>query len=323
MAQRYSKWRQLIDKVVIPILKDYERRRAKPSLRSLHYNLISRPELALPNTRATYSQLGRFIAEARKEGRIPWDALSDNTRYTIGDYHYTSPKEHIDLGIRYLKDSPKNYINSIYRWHKQPHYVEAWIEKDAMSGVFESYLKPLHVRVAINKGYSSWTALYKNCRRLSEVSDNNPSTQIHVLYFGDYDPSGTDMENQMHEAFRTFSLVGPNSFNGDIDFRRVAVTREQIEQLSLPHRPEDQDTLDKLERDTRTKKSIANNGGELYAVELDALFALYPDEFEHLVIDSVNEYFDDDIYDEVLADPTHQKESISRLVHDKIVESGQ
>jgi hypothetical protein len=322
VAQRYSKWRQLIDNVVIPILKDYERRRAKPSLRSLHYNLISRPELELPNTRGTYSQLSRFIVEARKEGRIPWDALSDNTRYTIGDYHYTSPKEHIDLGIRYLKDFPKHYINNFYRWHKQPHYVEVWIEKDAMSGVFESYLKPLHVRVAINKGYSSWTALHKNCRRLSEVSYNNPSTQIHILYFGDYDPSGTDMENQMHEAFRTFGLEGPNSSNGDLHFRRVAVTKEQIEQLNLPHRPEDEDTLEKLRRDTRTKKSIANNGGELYAVELDALFALHPDMFERLVVDTVNGYFDVNIYNELITEPAYREESIRRLVHNRIVGYG-
>jgi hypothetical protein len=322
MSKRRSKWRDLVDNEVVRLLRIYRRRGIKPTLRSIHYNLTSTPELNLPNTPATYTQLSRFIVEARKDGRIPWDAIADNTRYTIGDYHFTSPEDHVDLGTRYLANAPKHYPNSIYRWHKQPHYVEVWIEKDAMSSVFRSYLEPLHVSIVINKGYSSWTALYKNCQRLLDIRHKDPSTQIHILYFGDYDPSGNDMENQMHEAFNYFGLEGPDSLFGDIDFRRVAVTMEQIDQLDLPHVPEDQKTRDKLENDSRTKKSMEDNFGELYAVELDALFALYPDEFERLIIDIVNGYFDEEIYYEIISNPAYQEDAIRRLVHDKIMERG-
>lgn len=188
-----------------------------------------------------------------------------------------------------------------------------------MSGVFRKYLEPLHVRVVINKGYSSWTALYENCLRLSRLQESNPSIEIHILYFGDFDPSGTDMENQMHEAFRHFGLEGPNTNYSEVKFRRIAVTKDQIEQFELPHQPEDQDTLDKLSRDTRTKKSIEDNG-ELYAVELDALFALHQDEFGQIAIDSVNDHFDEDIYSELLEDPAFQEDSIRSLVYNKVKE---
>lgn len=204
-----------------------------------------------------------YIVEARKEGRISWDALSDGTRYVIGDYDYRSPDDYVGLGIRYLKHAPNKYLNSIYRWHKQPKYVEVWIEKDAMSGVFKKYLELLHVRVVINKGYSSWTALYQNCQRLLEVQENNPSIEVHILYFGDFDPSGTDMENQIHEAFRLFGLEGPLAIYSEVKFDRIAVTKDQIEQFELPHQPEDQETLDKLDRDilvrmVSKKKTEAN-----------------------------------------------------------------
>lgn len=96
--RRSSKWRDLIDNEVVPLLIDYRRKGVKPSLRSLHYNLISRPDLGLPNTESTYKQLGKYIVEARKEGRISWDALSDGTRYVIGDYDYKSPDDYVGLG---------------------------------------------------------------------------------------------------------------------------------------------------------------------------------------------------------------------------------
>lgn len=324
MAQRFSKWRQVIDNEVVPLLERFKEKGIKPSLRTIHYSLISRPELGLPNTRTTYGKLSEYIVEARKEGRIAWDALSDKTRYTMGDFYdyYVSPEKYIELAIRYLKHTPDNYEDSIYKWYNQPHYVEVWIEKDALSGTFESFLKDIHVKIVINKGFASWTSLHENCKRLSKVIENDPSKHIHILYFGDYDPSGVDMDRHMHEAFSFFCLEGPDCFNREIDFQRIAVTRQQIEQFGLPPKPEDTDTLAKLDNDTRTKKFIEKNNGELYAVELDALLAIVPDEFEQLVKDSVYQYWDESIYEQVLEKPQHSKESLRRLVSDKVSEAG-
>jgi hypothetical protein len=107
--------------------------------------------------------------------------------------------------------------------------------------------------------------------------------------------------------------------HGEIDFQRIAITREQIEQFNLPPKPEDALTLEKLDRDSRTEGFKKEHNGELYAVELDALLALVPDDFEQLVKYSVDQYYDNDIYEqEVLTKLEHSKESIHRLVSDKV-----
>jgi hypothetical protein len=80
-----------------------------------------------------------------------------------------------------------------------------------------------------------------------------------------------------------------------VHFERIAVTEEQITRYELPELPEDQNTLDKLDRDSRTEK-FKEKYGKLMAVEVDALDALYPDVLESLVQDSVDEYYEPEIY---------------------------
>jgi hypothetical protein len=132
--------------------------------------------------------------------------------------------------------------------------------------------------------------------------------EIHVLYYGDLDPSGDDMENHLVNALHQFDLE-------DIDFHRVAVTLEQIEEFNLPSEPKDKETIDKVNRDTRTKRFIEKYG-RLYTVELDALLAMVPDEFKSIVQESVDQFFDQGIYQDVLSD--HQPEVVDRHVQERV-----
>jgi hypothetical protein len=69
--------------------------------------------------------------------------------------------------------------------------------------------------------------------------------KINVLYFGDFDPSGEDMDRHIRQSFATFGL------KDTINFQRIAVTKEQIEKFNLPPVPDNQETLDKVNNDTR------------------------------------------------------------------------
>lgn len=71
------------------------------------------------------------------------------------------------------------------------------------------------VRITVNRGYSGWSFLYENCMRLLEIKRSGK--EIHILYFGDFDPSGNDMDN----ALCYISL-------GDIDLQRVAVIENEL-----------------------------------------------------------------------------------------------
>ena len=55
---------------------------------------------------------------------------------------------------------------------------------------------------------------------------------ISVRYFGDHDPSGTDIPRYLEEAFYEIG-VGNNT----LDFEVRAVTEDQIYEFDLPTRP--------------------------------------------------------------------------------------
>ncbi len=217
---------------------------------------------------------------------------------------YQTPEQYVQSRIDLLKNASHRY--TIPRWHKQPNYVEVWIEKQALANTFSSFLKGLDVRIVVNKGYSGWSFLHENCIRLRGVKRSGK--EIHILYFGDFDPSGDDMENHLNEALHYFGL-------GDVDFQRIAVTEEQIGQFNLPPMPNSKETIDKVNNDTR-KNGFIRKYGRLYIVELDALLAIVPDEFKSIVQESVDQFFGRGIYQNVLS--AHQPDIIDRLVQEKV-----
>ena len=94
-----------------------------------------------------------------------------------------------------------------------------------------------------------------------------------ILYYGDFDPSGKDIDRFIKESLEWFGL--------DIEFIRIAITLEQIEEHNLPHTPDDAKEIAKMRRDPRFKKWEYG----LFRVELDALMAFVPIVFENMIKD--------------------------------------
>ena len=298
-------WKQVIEEVKSSLIW-FKQLGIIPTLRTIFYRLVSLE--IIPNTEQSYKSLSSTIVKARKSGEIPWDCFSDQGRHVlIGLEEYTSPEDYIDIAIDYLKNAPRRY--TIPRWHNQKHYVEVWIEKQALADTFVAFLQTRQVNVVVNRGYAGWSFLYENCRKLGRLKDER-NQDIHILYFGDFDPSGDDMDRHLQSAIEQFGL------QDDTDFRRVAVTLEQINRFNLPPVPNNQETLDKIRKDTRTNKFIEKYGGKLYVVELDALLAVIPDQFRTMVQQSVDQYFDERVYKKVLR--AHLPELIDRLVHQRV-----
>jgi hypothetical protein len=296
-------WKSVIDRVQEE-LKWFEERGIKPTLRTIFYRLVSVE--VIPNTNQAYKQLSSACVEARKDGRLPWDCIADESRVVLEDFNedYKTPEQHVQLYINLLKNASRFY--TIPRWHNQPHYVEVWIEKQALADTFSSFLKDRDVRIVVNRGYSGWSFLFENCMRLLKV--RRSGKEIHILYFGDFDPSGDDMDDHLDDAFRYFGLEG-------IHFERIAVTEEQIEEFNLPPMPKNKETIDKVNHDTR-KNGFIKKYGKLYIVELDALLAIVPDKFKSIVQGSIDQFFDREIYQAVLAE--NQPEMVDRLVQERV-----
>lgn len=287
-------------------LEWFRQRGLRPTLRTLFYRLVSLE--IIPNTEQAYKTLSKETTKARKSRILPGDAFEDRNREILSNVRtYVSPEDFVEERLNLLKNAAYEY--QVPRWHKQPCYVEVWIEKQALADSFSSFLEDKEVRIIVNRGYSGYSFLYQNCGRISRII--REGKEVKILYFGDFDPSGEDMDQYLQKTFRD---EGVSYQRNNFDFRRVAVTESQIRQYNLPTRP-DVETYAKLSRDPRKKRFIQNHG-QLYAVELDALMAYQPEEFVKIVQSSVEQYFDYSIYHRVSSE--HSPEAIRKLISEKV-----
>jgi hypothetical protein len=105
----------------------------------------------------------------------------------------------------------------------------------------------------------------------------------------------------------------------EFDFKRIAVKRAHVNQYDLPPMPEDAETIKKYNDDPRKEAFEAENGGESYAVELDALAVYVSDDYIRLIQDTVDEFFDEDNHNlerDQRETPEFKKE-IQQTVYDK------
>lgn len=280
-------------------LKYFDNQGVKPTLRTLFYYLYSKKLIS--NTRSAYKGLSRVLVKARKDCRYPWDFLEDRSRTSIGfldDEIYQEDEmelfkedledklENIDLESlidNYFDYTEPGFI--VGKWSKQSIVVEIWIEKEALATTIRNWIWDKDVPIMINKGYSSWTFIYNNVQSLKDKLDRHD--RVHIYYLGDLDYSGMDIQRFLEESLEYFGLD-----KDIVQLERLALTPEQVEKFKLPPRPEDSETIQKLNRDSRK-----NNYDLKYIVELDSLLAYVPSEFKNLILDAIDSKWNKSIYD--------------------------
>ena len=151
-----------------------------------------------------------------------------------------------------------------------------------MIGTVVPILEGRDVTIVPTSGFDSTPALFDSFNRMLEQY-HEVGKNVHVLYYGDSDPSGEGMDEDLMNRFNR--LKDKHQYSDiKIDFQRIAVTKAQIDQYNLPT-DINAKTREKLERDPRAAKFLEKHG-ELRQVELDALPAIVPDQFRQLMLDS-------------------------------------
>jgi hypothetical protein len=257
------------------------------------------------------------------DGRLSIDCFVDTGRAVLengyqDDSAYDTPDDFVQNIIDALGNVPDTYSEiALPYWYKQKHYVEIWLEKNAMASTFESYLSGDHynVRIIPNRGYSGLGFLHANSERLQRISKEEPNKRIHIRYFGDYDPSGDDMDRDIQKRL---GLLGIHN----ADFKRVAIKPEHIQKYNLPPVPSDEETINKLKRDPRRAKFVAKNGGLEIAVELDALAVYAPEDFKKMVQGVVDEFYDKELREKQLKEGSSDefKANIKKIICAKLKE---
>ena len=102
-------------------------------------------------------------------------------------------------------------------------------------------------------GFDSTPALFDSFNRMLEQY-HEVGKNVHVLYYGDSDPFGEGMDEDLMNRFNR--LKDKHQYSDiKIDFQRIAVTKAQIDQYNLPT-DINAKTREKLERDPRAAKFL-------------------------------------------------------------------
>lgn len=240
------------------------------TLRQLFYRLVAAG--LLPNTPTAYKQLSARTAEARRGDRFP--ALIDQGREVLVPLVFVGPQ------------AARDYLATIYRrdrTHGQA--VQLWlgVEKAGMVTQLSDWFSGYGVPIFALGGYCSQTLVDQV--RGAVRDDGRPAV---LLYAGDFDPSGEDIERDFVERTDSWREV-----------HRIALTEAQVVDHGLPE-------YSGKESDTRAGRFVAKYG-RLVQVELDALD---PNDLRALYQDAIDDYWDASAFDAVLLRERTERESL-------------
>ncbi|MGH2501004.1 MAG: hypothetical protein ACRDID_00665, partial [Ktedonobacterales bacterium] len=251
------------------------------TLRQLFYRLVA--DGTLPNLKMRYSQLSHHSAIARRGGDFP--ALLDRSSGIERYKSFTTPASAVEYAaLVYRRDRTEGQEWTVY----------LGVEKAGMSAQLASWFtEPMGVPHIALGGYAS-QALCDLVRGDVARQDR----QAVLIYAGDHDPSGEDIDRDLEARTGCFDKV-----------IRVALTPGQVEQYDLPENS-DPEVMEKLGKDTRADAFKARNGN-LVQYEVDAL---PPDVLRGLYQDAIDKFWDSDAYESSLEREEEERGRLEELV---------
>lgn len=212
-VRMWSDRKENIVENIIRIVLKYRAEGYTLTLRQLHYQFVGHDSLYV-NHDSAYKKLGNILDDCRYAGLIDWDAIEDRGRVPYMEYSVDDIEDALDDTIAGYK---------LNRQDGQDTIVELWTEKDALSGILKRPAEQYHVRLCVNKGYSSSSAFYRTYKRVSKIIKEGK--KFIILYFGDHDPSGLDMVRDIRERITLFLTQGKLT-NGEF-FEKVTAWWEK------------------------------------------------------------------------------------------------
>ena len=238
------------EQIVAASLEVFDQYDTAITLRQLYYRLVAR--LLIPNTINSYKRLSRIMVKAREDEDVPVNCLEDRSRRILGrgDTGYDSAEDYLKQKLSSLQDSWRSF--SMPMWEDQPVYLLISLEKDALSRLVSRVANAYSVRTFPTRGYPSFSYVQTMANYMQTRLAGKP---IIVLYFGDFDPSGVDIERDLEDRLGRYGAK-------DFKVKRIALTADQIRDHRLPPMPV-------KKSDARAEGFMAEHGDK--AVELDAL----------------------------------------------------
>src|ERR1017187_7985212 len=160
----------------------------------------------------------------REQGMIPWDWIVDETRHVTDMTCSRTVMDSVEQVLKYARIDPWQYAGT------RPVVV---CESRSLSGVLSATCSEYGVNIAATNGQCAGFLRTK----LAGVLNAQPSDQrISVLYCGDLDPQGEDIECNTRSVLRTCITHGVTTgyISQDVfDWERLMLTAEQVEEHTL------------------------------------------------------------------------------------------
>lgn len=191
--------------------------------RQLFYRLIG--SRGYDKSEGFYERLCETLNRARRAGLVSWEAIRDDgvTMDAPSGFHGLPDFWRVVQGAAdtYRRD----------RLLGQPYHPEVWVEAGGMVPQAARVAAHYGIPVFSSGGFDSVTAKFQAARRF--LARGKPTI---VLHAGDHDPSGLSVFDSAAED------IGQMCADLDADhpapqFRRVAVTPEQIQRFALVEAP--------------------------------------------------------------------------------------
>lgn len=249
------------------------------TLRQLYYQFVARG--FIENSIKSYNNLGNVISDARLAGLLDWDAIEDRTRNLSALQTWHSPKEILEQDSQVFKYD---------FWDKQPVYIEVWVEKEALVGVIERAAYKWRCPYFACRGYSSQSEQWRAGVRFKDMYK-----PVKIIHLGDHDPSGIDMTRDNIDRLLMFSE------DSDVEVTRIALNMPQVERYNPPPNPA-------KFQDPRAADYIRKFGNESW--ELDALD---PHVIDDLISREIEQYIDNDVWEETKEREDRAKAKLKEL----------
>lgn len=204
------------------IIAEYKAEGYVMTLRQLYYQFVSRDYIA--NKLTEYKRLAVIISDARLAGLIDWNAIEDRTRNLDRPSAWDAPSDIIASAAHSFRLNP---------WLDQPHYIEVWVEKEALGSVIARACNPFRVPFFSCKGYVSQSEMHDAAMRFRNRAMNGKETFI--IHLGDHDPSGIDMTRDIEDRFALF--LGASGHEDSFKVERIALNFDQIKKFNPPPNP--------------------------------------------------------------------------------------
>ncbi len=274
-------------------------------VRKIHYILVVSKDTALQhdgepyeNTEECWNYLVFASKQARYLGLVDTRSFVDHRNppvhmfsacpvdrdepsWRVDDFlGWSLPRINPDLEVNFdLPDAAVDADAYEYDDGDQPYHLEIWIEKNTMNDVLLPICKEYKVNLSPALGFQSIT---NAVQLLGRVENNLKADRpVRIFYISDFDPAGVFMATAVARQLQFWMEM--YGLRGDLKLTPLCLTKQQIEQYSLPRKP--------IKKPDLRKGAFEDRHGE-GAVELDALEAIHPGELEGIVTEVVLKYRD-------------------------------